>query len=75
MPKYSESYVTPCLTGWWKSLVEQLRAVFVPLAIEVGTLKIYSERKQFFDLGEVESEAHFLLYCTYYDYLRVPVFY
>lgn len=72
-----ELYVTSRLQRSQRSLVAQLRSGILPLAIEVGRFKNIPEENricEMCELDEVESESHFLLYCTKYDDLR-EVFY
>ena len=54
----------------------QLRTGILPLALEVDGFKNIQEDKrlcELCELGEVENESHFLLYCPYYDELRTPI--
>lgn len=72
-----ELYVTSRLPRSQRSLVAQLRCGILPLAIEVGRFKNTPEENRLCvlcDLGEVENESHFLLYCTHYDDLRESLF-
>lgn len=47
----------------------RLRSGIYPLTFEADTFKSVQEKNylcDLFDLGEVESDSHFLLYCIYY---------
>lgn len=72
-----ESYVTVNLTRSQRSLIAQLRTGILPLNLEVGRFKNLQEDDRLCevrDLGEVEYESHFLLYCPFYDDLRTQIF-
>uniref|UniRef100_A0A0E9XH21 Reverse transcriptase zinc-binding domain-containing protein n=1 Tax=Anguilla anguilla TaxID=7936 RepID=A0A0E9XH21_ANGAN len=72
-----EPYIMAYLTRSQRSLVAQLRTGILLLAIEVGRFNDVIEEKRLCllcDLCEIENESHFMLYCTYYDDLRAPIF-
>ena len=72
-----ELYVTSRLCRSQRSLVAQLRAAILPLAVEVGRSKNIPEENrlcELCDLAEDESESHFILHCTNYDDLRELIF-
>lgn len=65
-----EPYVTSQLSKSQWSVVAHLAAGILALALEVGWFKSIQEEGRLCvlcDLGEVESETHFLLYCPLYD--------
>ncbi len=72
-----ETYVLARLSRNQRSLVAQLRTGILPLAIETGRFNNILEDNrlcEMCDLNDVESESHFLLYCTLYDDLRECLF-
>lgn len=68
-------FVTECsvkanLTRTQTSLITQMRIGILPLALEVSRFKNIPQEQRLTglcDLGEVESESHFLLQCPFYD--------
>ena len=74
----TERYVTMNLCKSQRSLCAQFRAGILPLYIETGRYQATPEENRICtmcSLGEVESEAHFLFYCPFYDDLRESIFY
>ena len=72
----TELYVKTNLARNQRSLIAQLRMGILPRALEVGRFKNIPEEQrlcELCDLREVENESNFLLYCPFYDKLRVPV--
>lgn len=71
-------FVTECsvkanLTRTQTSLITQMRSGILPLALEAGRFKNIPEEQRLAglcDLGEVESESHFLLQCPFNDWLK-----
>lgn len=71
-------FVTECsvkanLTRTQTSLITQMRRGILPLALEASRFKSIPEEQRLTglcDLGEVESESHFLLQCPFCDGLR-----
>ena len=73
----AEPYATCRLARSQRSLMAQLRFGILPLAIEVGRYHNTSEDDrlcEMCDLNEIENEVHFILYCPYYDDLRIAWF-
>ena len=73
----SEPYVTCRLDKNQRSLIAQLRSGILPLAIEVGRFQGIPEENrlcEMCDLLQIETESHFLLYCTKYEDLRIAWF-
>ncbi len=61
------------LSGDQRSLVAQLWTGTLPLAIKTGrcnNILVENRLCEMCDLNDVESEFHFLLYCTLYDDFR-----
>lgn len=73
----TEFYVGANLTRNQRSLIAQLRTGILPLTLETGRFVQIPEEERLCrlcELGEVESESIFLLYCTLYDEFRIPMF-
>lgn len=73
----TELYVKANLTRNQRSLMAQLRTGILPLAIETGRFTQTPEEDRLCrlcELGEIESETHFVLYCPRYDDLRNLLF-
>ena len=73
----TELYVKANLTRNQRSLVAQLRTGILPLALETGRFTQTPEEDRLCrlcELGEVENETHFVLYCPRYDDFRNVLF-
>ena len=60
-----------------RSLCAQFRSGILPLHIETGRYTGTEESQRLChlcELGEIESEIHFLLYCPFYNDLRKTLF-
>ena len=72
-----ENYVSLNLTKHERSTIAQLRCGILPLRIETGRYinePVHDRLCLQCDLREIESETHFLLYCTKYNELRQECF-
>lgn len=73
----TEFYVKTNLRRNQRSLIAQLRTGILPLALETGRFTQTSEEDRLCglcELGEVENEIHFVLYCPVYDDFRNVLF-
>ena len=73
----TEPYVISFLPKYKRSLLAQLRSGILPLSIETGRCRNIPLNERFCilcNLGEVESEEHFICRCTKYLNCRVSLY-